>query len=135
MVFSVHRLPPPPPKQVFLPPQTQLLWLSGWEDPIRTTGKKAWHSVYSISSTVTARIFKYFLKIGRAFEKLYNLPNLINPVSSNNSPNHLIICTKPLNDKKNTRHVIFIISYNSCFLLKDGDVKFVMKNFSFSQGV
>ncbi len=25
--------------------------LRGWGDPIRTTGKKAWHSVYSVTSS------------------------------------------------------------------------------------
>ncbi len=49
-----------------------LLRVRGWEDPIRTTGKQAWHSVYSVGSiiglyyylfkAVLVWIFMYFIQ-------------------------------------------------------------------------
>jgi len=34
------------------------LWVKGWGDPIRTTGKKAWHSVYSVPICILRKSFR-----------------------------------------------------------------------------
>ncbi len=35
-----------------------LLWVKGWGDPIQTTGKKAWHSVYSVPICILRKSFR-----------------------------------------------------------------------------